>query len=250
MAKRKAQKENAKDLAGETVSPLRDLTGYLPADIEGRSLLEAVCKRPKLAPTDPPALVRLVNNHPGMYSLMIGNVMTGATVKSAALISGVTYRTLLTWCRQGALDLDREKDSYCSRLILDLQRATAHAVATAEKLVAVDNPEAYLSKGPGKQFYADTPFWQREQSSSDYAPPHEDPLQPLVEHSTPSSEHEDTSTLPAIEQAVRVLQSTGISESPAFIDSLREQHLPDSEHADTPAQESPDGSFHAHKSLA
>lgn len=241
MSKKKQSKESAKELAGEQSSPLRDLTGYLPADIEGRSLLESVCKRPKLSPTDPPALVRLVNNHPGMYSLLIGNVMTGSTVKSAALISGVTYRTLLQWCRQGALDLDRERDSYCSRLILDLQRATAHAVSTAEKLVAVDNPEAFLTKGPGKQFYADTPFWQRDSSSSDYAPPLEDPLSPLVEHTEDDSVQEDTSTLPAIAQAVKVLQQTGISESPAFAKHLQDQHLP---------QESPDGSFHAPTQIA
>src|SRR5262245_22500919 len=222
MAKRKTTKTVATQ-----PEPAQETHDYLPPETCGKTLVEGARSDWPDDDEHSTELERIARAHPGSYSQMIGRVMMGASIKSASqLFIGTSYKVFINWIRQGAQDLAEGRDTFMSRLTLDLQRATAYCAANCEITIA-SNPKtalAWLTRGPGRTFFSDGDWWQPQPKGDDTQQlPVDDPLAaPLVEHSE-SDVRDDTSVNTNIGKAVQVLEGLGVLNE-HMATSLREQH--------------------------
>lgn len=174
----------------------------------------------------PDLLMVLTQDQPGMYLTFLGKLIAGSTFKSACFSCGIPYSGVWSWLRQGAADLADSVDTYCSRFVLDIQRACGLAVGNAEERLFTKDPAKWLARGPGKDFHRGKYWKELEQQQVDEDIPQEDnpieplPLQETQEALEDKSEKEAEADLAA---AMKVLEDQNIITKPEFIAQVKEQ---------------------------
>jgi hypothetical protein len=192
--------------------------------VYGDSLVNGAYYRwPDDKDVSPKKLVNLVHNQPGIYSCVLGQIMVGASIKSACALLGVSYRTFLSWLRIGAEHLEAEVDTYLSRLLLDIQRASAFAVSSAEQMALKRDPIRWLSRGPGKQFTEGSGLWQ-EPNQIILDASMDNPL--AIEAAEDATDDAFASDIPddVRDEALKILESTKILSSDEFTRQARDQY--------------------------
>lgn len=211
-------------LTPQTEEPLAKAERLFTPSLSG-SLLESIRGELPDDPDVPPPLYVLVKKQPCLYGTFLGKLASGSSFKTAAFCIGVTPGRFMTWLQRGSADLMEEIDTYCSRLVLDVQRAFALAVGEAEESIFRKNPLAWLTKGPAKDFhkgrYWQDGFGEREQ---EYGEDQENALDPQPLRTTDAVEIEDSSVEKDLAKALVELEKHNIIQSPAFIQQAREQY--------------------------
>lgn len=189
--------------------------------VECLTLMES-CRDDLPMEAEPPMLVFLVCKQPGLYATFLGRLISGSSPKAAALCIGQSYRQICAWFDAGANDLADDLDTYCSRFLLDCQRAYAMAVASAEESVFRKDPDKWLGKGHAKTFYKGQ-FWVEPSQQQIEAP--DDPLDPIAiaapDEDDLSQEREAAADL---DEAIKVLEHHNIIQTPQFIDAAKNQY--------------------------
>lgn len=191
------------------------------------SLMESIRGDLPVDENAPIQLVSLVIKQPALYSFFIGKLASGASFKAAALTVGVVPNRFIYWLQRGSADIGDDEDTYCSRLLMDVQRAVAFAVGDAEERVHRSNPAQWLTKGPAKDFHQGR-YWKdptRESPETAAEEANDNPIDP-----PPIREHEegevqdDTSVEDDLRDAVKALENHGIITKPEFIIQAKEQY--------------------------
>ena len=216
-----------RDLDDEPVLTYHGMTEarFLPG-LEALSLVESV--RGNLPESQlPEGLVVLSKRQPGLYATFLGKLIAGSSFRAAAMACGINYHSLLSWLKQGAIDLSEELDTYCGRLLLDCQRAASLAICDAEERVHRADPSKWLGRGPGKMFFKGE-YWSETPSGrplieEGQAGP-EDPLDPEVPQKQIESEVvEVDDSSKDLSEALKVLEDHQIVNTPEFFKHAREQ---------------------------
>jgi hypothetical protein len=159
---------------------------------------------------------------------MIGCLMLGQSIRSAAQTIGLSLRVIATWMRIGTDDLCEGRDSYYSRLAQDITRACASAAGQMEICAAAKDPIAWLTRGPGRSVFRDTPYWQLDkpgqQQDQEYIDDPLDPLPVLTADTSPTDDGTINTADHQLSQAVDVLTAMGIAQNPAMATAMQEQH--------------------------
>lgn len=183
----------------------------------GKSLLRSVVGRVRCAIPKNSLLVKIIQDHQGVYAALLGRLMSGASLTGAAAAVGLQRETVRSWMTQGLSDLASDKDTYYSRFATDCRAAFAHSVSEAEIAVHRRNPIEYLRTGPGRAFYQDREnYWQLPNPN---AAPSENDIEPLAE----ISQSEQSSTgLPdeRMAGAIDELRKLGILHNPEMSKQL------------------------------
>lgn len=175
----------------------------------------------------PVQLVSLVVKQPSLYSYFIGKLASGASFKAAALTIGVAPSRFTYWLQRGSADIGDDVDSYCSRLLMDVQRAVAFAVGDAEERVYRQNPAQWLTKGPAKDFHQGR-YWKdfvRESPEEAMEEANENPIDPIpLREQDRLEEQDDTTVEDDLRDAVKALENHGIITKPEFVIQAKEQY--------------------------
>lgn len=194
---------------------------FLPTP-ENESLLESVRENLPVE-EEPESLVFLVTRQPGLYATFLGKMIVGSSYKAAALATGQSPQRLSVWLRQGSTDLADNLDTYCSRFLLDCQRAAGLAISDAEQAVFIEDPGKWLARGPAKDFHKGRYWTEGAKQITQEMNEEEDPLDPppvrQIEH-----EPEDEEATIELEKAVNVLEEFNIINTPEFVKQAREQY--------------------------
>jgi len=185
------------------------------------SLLQSICQSlPE--EKDPPELAMMVEKMPGLYATFLGKITAGSTLRTACLSIGLPYQRVLHWMSVGAADVSDDIDTYCGRLVLDIQRAAAIAISDAEERVHRSDPSKWLGRGPAKDFHRGR-YWKENQSGPLEDDGDDNPLDPLpYRPSTGDDSDEDSGDLDLIE-AMKVLENHNIVQSPEFVNQAKKQ---------------------------
>ena len=92
------------------------------------------------------------------YQRLLMTIELGAYDYVAAEAIGIGKSTWSQWMRYGRRDDEAGEDSIYRRFMLDVMQAQAKARMTVEMQVRRDNPEFWLTRGPGKT-RPDRPGW-------------------------------------------------------------------------------------------
>lgn len=206
--------------------PERTEVNFIPTG--GQSLVESI--RLDLPNEDgPDQLVFLTTRQPGLYMTLLGKLIAGSSFKAASMSVGISVQKIYHWLSQGSADLADNVDSFCSRLLLDCQRAQAMAVGDAEERVHQANPEKWLGKGSAKEFHKGK-YWTdqiKNQNEDQNALPSADTIDPLDPPPLRQIEHDDTEEDTGeqeLQEALKVLEDHNIINNPEFVKQAREQY--------------------------
>jgi hypothetical protein len=182
---------------------------------------------------DPAQLVYLATRQQGLYMTMLGKLIAGSSFKAASQAIGITPSRIYDWLSKGQADLGDDIDSYCSRLLLDCQRAQAMSVSDAEERVHKNNPDKWLGKGSAKEFHK-RQYWidtvQRQGDDPNAATDAIDPLDPPPMRELVTDETVEDTGEQQLQEALRVLEEHNIINNPEFVKQAREQYrLPKAE---------------------
>lgn len=188
-----------------------------------QSLLESC--RMSLPPGDEPAdLVAISVKCPGLYATFLGKIMAGSSFRAAALSVGLSPDKMRHWLAQGSADLADDEDSYCSRLLLDYQRAASISVSDAEERVHRADPSKWLSRSPtGKQFNKGTYWLEQAKPGSDDIPEDHDELDPAPLRTTAEQIADNDDGELELSEAMKVLEGYQIATDPEFIKQAKTQ---------------------------
>lgn len=184
----------------------------------GKSLLRSVVGRIRIPAPRNSLLAALVQQRQSVYAAILGRIMSGASLVSAAVAVGVNRNTVRDWLVQGLTDQANDSDTYYSRFASDIHAALAHSVGEAELAVMRRNPIEYLRSGPGRAFYQDREqYWQQQDPRM---PAPESDINPMTE--LPAG---DADAIPSdrASLALDALKELGILNDPQFALQLREQ---------------------------
>lgn len=189
--------------------------------VESFTLMES-CREDLPVEPEPPMLVFLVCKQPGLYATFLGRLICGSSPKAAALCIGQSYRQICAWFERGAGDIEEDEDTYCSRFLLDCQRAYAMAISTAEEAVFRKDPDRWLGKGHAKTFYKGQ-FWTDGTQLQLENP--DDPLDPVaIPDQTEHETQQDKDAADDLGEAIKVLEHHQIIQTPQFIDAAKNQY--------------------------
>lgn len=174
----------------------------------------------------PDLLMVLTRKQPGLYLTFLGKLIAGSTFKSATFSVGLPNNSVWSWLRQGASDLRDGVDTYCSRLVLDVQRACALAVGNAEERVFTKDPAKWLARGPGKDFHKGSYWKEIIQGQIDEEPLlEENPVEPIPVEDTQQAleDHTEKEARDDLAAAMKILEDQNILNKPDFISQAKEQ---------------------------
>lgn len=231
---------------------------FRPTGNPAHSLMRSVSgRRPGAKPQHNSLLRKLADERPTSYAELLGRLMTGASLRAATTLLGLSYDMVRGWIAQGLIDGEQQLDTYYSRFAADVHSAIAYCVADCEQRVTGRNPAAYLTSGTGRSFFAVEGTWQPQQQ------PHQQQLDAEALAPLALRSDSDSAALPGpspekCAAAIAVLAQSGIVplDLAATVSaqysrpSLPDDTVPDdtvqpSTTEAAPAESQPDGSFHA-----
>lgn len=187
------------------------------------SLVESV--RSDLPQGDEPGqLIAIVSRQPALYSTFLGRLIAGNSYKAACYAIAIHPASMSRWLQQGAGDIMDGVDTFCSRLVLDVQRAAALAVGDAEERVHKSDPAKWLGRGPAKDFHKGK-YWSENPNQPQQLEESEDnPLDPIPVRELEQIESVEDDGNKELEEAMKVLEGHQIITNPEFIEQARNQY--------------------------
>lgn len=200
------------------------------------SLMESIrANLPSPGEGDPPLLVKLAEEQQSIYLTMLGKLIAGSSMKAACLAVGLSPNRFYHWLQVGAADLADDVDTFCSRLLLDCQRAQAMSVSDAEERVHKTNPSVWLGKGSAKEFHrreywVDQPLIAKGQEPDEIpAEVSLDPLDPppvryIESEGEEQVEGDGNEAIDfSLTEALKILEDHRIVNDPEFVKQAKEQ---------------------------
>jgi hypothetical protein len=122
-------------------------------------LVETLLNVPNRKPLNDPGLevlsnnklIRFVHDKPSHYKRFLTYLREGASLGAAVFASNFCNPALVKdWLKRGMEDAEEQKDTFFSRLYMDIARSNATIRTAVEIQVAQDDPKFWLERGPGK----------------------------------------------------------------------------------------------------
>jgi hypothetical protein len=181
-------------------------------------------------------LIEMVKYSPDLYAQLIMYIQQGAFYHVAAEAIGISTDSLRIWLKRGRADLLSLKDTWYSRLLLDIRRAVAIARVGAEVSIAETDSRRWLNMGPGRMFGDQ---WLDSQKEGDGQNPDQEDEAALIgevivsthaiEDKSKEDEHESNTVVLRIDPAeelarIEAMEQSGLaSYTEAHKDAIRRQ---------------------------
>lgn len=157
-------------------------------------------------------LLYIVSTRPESYAKMLALIMLGASVPSAAMMTGISRKNLLDWRAMGLIDEAEGKDTIYSRFTSDINFAAIIPSIDAETAILRKDPLEWLRSGPGRWVHSREGTWQPPAVKVDQLPP---PATAGIAENEESVEDQvdlmmDAPTVDDLPKALAVLRDSGL----------------------------------------